>query len=151
MYLDPLIEEWGLEQASRKVQVSMDKVLSELSASAQLLLRKEPRLQVLVLPEADYSVWAYFPVHRRRWIAQKLGDRVKPRTRALLVISEKHFEEQRLRQSENDLRDHLGHALLYLRRPKARNECVDAEREWKHNCATAPAQAASSQTGLNPT
>ena len=33
---------------------------------------------------------------------------------------------------ENHLRDHsLGHVLLYLRKPRASNECRDALKEWR--------------------
>jgi hypothetical protein len=104
-----------------------------LSPEALLSLKRAPKLEVMVLPEAGYSVWAYFPVHRRRGIAQEL--RPKPATRLLLVLSEKHFQEQPVKLSENHLRDHLGHMLLYLRSPKAPNECSDALREWRSNLA----------------
>jgi hypothetical protein len=33
----------------------------------------------------------------------------------LLVISEKHLEKQAVRKTNAELRDHLGHVLLYLR------------------------------------
>jgi len=36
----------------------------------------------MVLPDSDFSVWAYFPVHRRRPISRKL--RPRPQTRVLL-------------------------------------------------------------------
>lgn len=73
-------------------------------------------------------LWAYFPVYRLRLIARKLQP--KPETRVLLVLSTAHFDRQPVRRSCDELRDHLGHVLLYLRKPKARNECADALAEW---------------------
>jgi hypothetical protein len=32
---------------------------------------------------------------------------------------------------EDCLRHHLGHTLLYLDKPKARNGCADADRKWR--------------------
>jgi hypothetical protein len=34
---------------------------------------------------------------------------------------------------EDHLRDHLGHVLLFLRDPDARNDCPDATREWRRS------------------
>jgi hypothetical protein len=127
-YVDLLMLEWRMGEASRRVQTCVRQVLRELDASAQLTLR-EPKLEVIVLPEALFSVWAYFPIHRRRRIAQQY--KPKSATRVLLVLSEKGFHEQPLKRSIAELQDHLGHTLLYLRDPKARNDCVDAQREWR--------------------
>ena len=78
-------------------------------------------------------------LYRRRVAAQTY--RPKPATRVLLVFSES------MKQSDDELRDHLGHALLYLRSPKAHNECSDAGREWRastrqrlrrHSCIQSP-------------
>jgi hypothetical protein len=87
---------------------------------------------VKVLPESDLGIWAYFPVHHRRLIARKLHASAK--TRVLLVLGVSHFEKNSAKLLKDQLRDHLGHALLYLRDPKAQNECVDAEREWEASC-----------------
>jgi len=35
------------------------------------------------------------------------------------------------------LRDHFGHVLLYLRSPKAPNDCPDAMNEWRRNAERA--------------
>ena len=63
---------------------------------------------------------------------------LNPTTRVLLTLGSQMFNG-RYRDKEGSgaagLRDHLGHALLYLRDPDARNECVDAEREWEECCA----------------
>ncbi len=127
-YVDFLMDEWRMREYSGRVQGCVGLVLRELSGEALLALR-DPKLEIIVMPEADFSVWAYFPIHRRRTIAQRL--RPKPATQVLLVLSETHFVKQALTRSKDELRDHFGHALLYLRNPKARNECADAEREWR--------------------
>ena len=63
------MDEWGLTGQSRRIRTSVRRVLSELSAESLYAL-KDPRLEVIVKPErsdyADLSVWAYFPVYRRR-------------------------------------------------------------------------------------
>jgi hypothetical protein len=83
----------------------------------------------MALPDAAFGVWAYFPVHRNRLIARRLQP--KPQTRVLLVLSAADFAKEPARTLEDYLRDHLGHVLLYLRSPKARNECRDAMQEWR--------------------
>jgi hypothetical protein len=111
--------------------------------------------------EVDH-IWAYFPMHprlqtpklripergteaelasalraatddvyRRRLIAQQY--KPKPTTRVLLVFSEPMIAKQPASVTEDQMRDHLGHTLLYLRSPKARNECADSLREWRGN------------------
>jgi hypothetical protein len=80
------------------------------------------------LSDSHFSVWAYFPVHRRRLVARNI--RLNPATRVLLVLSKPEIEKQPLRLTRDQLRDHLGHTLLYLRSPRSRNECKDAMREW---------------------
>ena len=74
-------------------------------------------------------MWAYFPVHRRRIISQEL--KPEPSTRVLLVIDTGAFGRESMKQFQENLRDHLGHVLLYLHRPTARNECPDAQKKWK--------------------
>jgi len=127
-----------------------------------MLLRRNPKLEVIVRPNADHSVWAYFPMnprlrsakarvpkpgtegeligsirammddlYRRQMAAKKY--RPKSATRVLLVLSESHFEKQVLKHSKGELRDHLGHTLLFLQNPQARNDCSDAGKEWLRN------------------
>ena len=69
----------------------------------------------------------------RRSIAQRL--RPRRQTRVLMVFSRAGFESEPARVLKAHLRDHLGHVLLYLRNPKARNECPDAQREWERSTA----------------
>jgi hypothetical protein len=132
-YVDLLITEWGIEKCSPRLQACMRRVLGELSPGAQLRLRKNPKLQIVVLSEADRSVWAYFPIHPKRTVIRHLDIKLKRGAAVLLVLSEKHFQEQSVRITNAELRDHLGHALLYLRSPRKRNECEDALREWQES------------------
>lgn len=116
-----------MAEQSRRVQTSVRRVLNELSTESLLCL-KDPKLEVMARPEKGFSVWAYFPIHRNRLIAREL--RPKPQTRVLLVFSTANLERDKGKFFEDCLRDHLGHVLLYLRSPRARNECPDAQKEW---------------------
>jgi hypothetical protein len=136
-YVDLLMAEWGLEKHSRRIQTCMRRVLGELTPQTLLVLRREPRLQVVVHPEEGCSVWAYFPIHKNRFIVRHvihLGIQVRPTVRVLLVISEARFYKQPLKLTRDQLRDHLGHVLLYLRSPKAQNDCRNAGKEWRRSC-----------------
>ena len=157
-YVDRLMQEWRVGEHSRRIQTCLRRVLCELCDEAVLALKNELRLEVQIRPDADHSVWAYFPMHsrlrssnvrvpqpgtmdelatamraatndlyRRQLAAKKF--KPKPATEVLLVLNAATREKQDL--FRNQLRDHLGHTLLYLRNPKARNECKDAEKEWR--------------------
>lgn len=132
-YVDFLMQQWRMGEQSRRIQTAVRRILNELGAEAHLNLR-DPKLEVAVLAESAHSVWAYFPIHRNRLIAQKV--RPKPQTRVLLVFSTAGSEEAPADFFEDCLRDHLGHTLLYLRDPKAHNECPDAQREWRMSAVT---------------
>lgn len=133
-YADLLIAEWGIGKCSLRVRTRLRRVLGELSPGAQMILRRNPKLQVSVVSETNFSVWAYLPAHRKRRIVRDLGIELNPAARVLLVICEKLIERQAARLTDAELRDHLGHTLLYLRSPKSRNECTDASREWAALC-----------------
>jgi hypothetical protein len=60
-------------------------------------------------------------------------------TRVLLVFRG-DFESESAKTFEDHLRDHLGHVLLYLREPKANNDCAAATKEWRR-CVRAPNKA----------
>jgi hypothetical protein len=68
----------------------------------------------------------------------------KPRTRVLLVFSTACAESEPRRAFEQQLRDHLGHVLLYLREPKANNDCTAAMKEWRMS-VRAPAKKAAAK------
>jgi hypothetical protein len=146
-YAEALMKEWGLDKQPAKFRREVKAVLMELHPEAQLLLRNEQRLQVEVIEGSvmgDLDVWAYFPMHKRRF--QTHFHDLRPATRVLLVIGSRLFRKRKhvfidkiagetwTHGAPDLLRDHLGHALLYLRKPKARNECADAWREWKECC-----------------
>jgi hypothetical protein len=132
------MQEWRMGEQSRRIQTYVRGILNELVDEAHLVL-KDPRLEVMVVPESAFSVWAYFPFNRKRHIARQLPLPPNPQTRVLLVLSTAGFEEKPVRLLEDCLRDHLGHTLLYLRDPKARNGCADAQKEWQ--MSTRPVQA----------
>jgi len=64
--------------------------------------------------------------------------KLRSSTRIVLELGSQMFNGRRRGSTRHDvtihLRDHLGHVLLFLRDPEARNECEDAEREWKKCC-----------------
>jgi hypothetical protein len=159
-----LTREWGMLEQPRWIQSSVRKVLSELSTVALMTLTADPRLEVMVLSPAHleraktftwfvsgmlksatarlrwlerhpgivvgHSVWAYFPIHRRRYVARLFSPR--PETRVLLTFGK---PEAKKNLFEDQLRDHLGHSLLYLRSPKAANDCCNAAKEWRRSTA----------------
>jgi len=104
------------------------KVLAELRPEGLRILR-DRRLQIEVRYHDCDIVRAYFPMHRRRWIAKYVN--VRPTTRVLLVISEEAADKDMDELLERELRIHLGHTLIYLQNARWPNECADAEREWK--------------------
>lgn len=131
-YVDMLLAEWGMDGLSPSITAEVRRVLRELSAESLLRLR-DPRLQVVIHPAAGFSVWAFFPVHCRRTIVKELaaeGVLMRPTTRVLLLIGAGTPDEDEGGLADY-LRDHLGHTLLYLRHPRAKNECEDALREWR--------------------
>ncbi len=129
-YADFLVQEWQIDEHLHCLRDCVLRVLSELCAEALLTLRTT-KLEVMVLRDSARSVWAYFPIYRRRLIARRLHP--KAETRVLLVFSAAGFEKEPAEQFVESLRDHLGHVLLYLRNPKARNECADAQKEWQRS------------------
>ena len=95
---------------------------------------------VLAQPQSGgvlVGVWAYFPMHRNRQFtttATRISEVIDVRytTRVLLVLSGKVISSRARSETMAELRDHLGHTLLYLSHPRARNDCPDAMREWRH-------------------
>jgi len=132
-YPDLLMAEWGLDRWHGKLQRCLRRVLGELVTEAHLVLRRNPKLQVALSDSAPFSVWAYFPIHRRRTILSHCEIGLAPGARVLLLINPNIVDSQSQHQTCDELRDHLGHVLLYLREPKGRNECPDATREFEQS------------------
>src|ERR1039457_3446524 len=63
-YVDFRMHEWRMGEQSPRIQASVRKVLSELDPEALLSL-KDPKLEVVVLPDDEHGVWASFPIHPR--------------------------------------------------------------------------------------
>jgi hypothetical protein len=95
-------------------------VLSELCPEAHLMLHN-PKLQVVIHTDAGFGIWASFPVHKTRVLCKEQ----LPETRVLLRIDTDLTEED-----ADFVRDHIGHVLLYLRKPRAKNDCNAATREF---------------------
>jgi len=129
-YVNFRMREWNAHEHPVGLQRAIRSVLSELTAAGLLALR-DPRFQVLITPGSGHNAWSYFPVHRHRWIFREHASKVNPSTRVLMVLG---GTLERDPAFKGNLRDALGHALLYLRKPKARNDCPDAMKEWKGNC-----------------
>lgn len=130
---DPRLEIMVLSEAElRRVQAVIRTLVictltsvptpQQWATALQRWLKRHPGMVI------GHSVWAYFPVHRRRYIARLFP--AKPETRVLLVFGPTDGGREPVKVFEDHLRDHLGHVLLYLRSPKARNECPDAMKEW---------------------
>ncbi len=116
--------------SSPDVEKCLDTILRELDSDARFDLI-DSRLQLAVVPFSlgTDPAWAYFPVHRLRRIAKHT--QLRPETRVLLVIFEPDVESLPHEETLTKLRHHIGHVLRYLRSPKSKNDCSDAEREWK--------------------
>lgn len=111
------------------IEDCFDSVLRELGTVAQIALL-DPRLQIEVVPISSdgFPVYAFFPMHRHGWITKWIE--VRPATRILLLLSKPDIETMPKEETMKVLRHHLGHSLLYLREPKAKNECPAADEEW---------------------
>jgi hypothetical protein len=131
--VDLLLNEWYINRDQQKLRKCLRRVLGELAAETQLVLRRNPKLQVSVSNKAPFSVWAYFPMHRRRTVLSYCEMGLAPGARVLLLINPNIIDSQSQRQTCDELRDHLGHVLLYLREPKGRNECSDANHEFERS------------------
>lgn len=127
-YVEFRAREWSLDQQPRPLQRAVRRVLNELCAEGLFCL-KDQRFEVIFTTEKSaFAAWSYFPMYSRRHAAKEY--RPRPQTRVLLVIAVETFKRTTGAFFADCLRDALGHALLYLRSPKARNECKDAMREW---------------------
>lgn len=133
-YVEYLMERWRVGEQSERFQASVRRVLREMSGEALLGLRT-PKLQVVILPSFT-CVWAFFPVGKMRkrkhtWCYLMPKVRLEPAAEVLLVFGADQVQSTPKRRFEDHLRDHLGHTLLFLRDPEARNECSNAEQEWR--------------------
>ena len=70
-------------------------------------------------------------IYERIRIVRELLPRIE--TRILLVFGASGFEKEWSVHFQNLLRHHLGHVLLFLRDPKAWNDCDAACKEWEQS------------------
>jgi hypothetical protein len=136
-YVDFLIQQWRMTEQSDTFQASVRRVLHELIGEALLELRT-PKLQVATLPSFTTCVWAFFPVgvKRRRthtWAYRMPKVRLESAAEVLLVFGSQEVQRRPKHFFEDRFRDHLGHTLIFLRDPEARNECSDAQEEWRRS------------------
>jgi hypothetical protein len=134
-YVDFRMDDWRMGEQSPRMQGVIRQALGELDAEALLLL-KDQRLEVMVSEGTHLAAWAFFPIHRRRIVARELHP--KPQTRILLVLSPSRFERLSSKELIGYLRDQFGHILLYLRSPRANNDCHEAMKEWRRNRMPVP-------------
>ena len=74
-------------------------------------------------------------IYERVRIVRELLPRIE--TRILLVFCVSGFEKNRSLDFQSYLRHHLGHVLLFLRDPKAWNDCDAACKEWEVRASAA--------------
>jgi hypothetical protein len=72
-YTDFRMQEWRMGEQSRRIQTCVRKVLNELHPCALLFL-KDPRFEVMVVPDHERTVWAYFPVFPTLPLCHRLSD-----------------------------------------------------------------------------
>jgi hypothetical protein len=129
---------WWDDFSFPAVEECFESVVKELPTVSRIALL-DPRLQIEVVPLEDDEpaapvedpgapTWA-FPVHRQKWIKEFVE--VRPATRVLLLLFQRDIKRLPKEEVIEDLRHELGHALLYLRKPKAKNDCAAADEEWK--------------------
>jgi hypothetical protein len=121
------IGRWKLTK-THKVTKCLDLLLRTMVIEGVYILR-DPRLQVVVLP--GHMIWAYFPIHRRRWIVGKLPHVPEREVKVMMVIGEDCVRDQPLTTTMAELAHHFGHVLCYLQRPKWIHDCADADRAAK--------------------
>ena len=119
------IERWKLETDRPKVVKYLERILHGMETWTISIL-SDPRLQVAAIPRS--MIWAYFPVHKRRWIVRQLPYSIDSRVRVLLVVGEDSVMDQPKRRTMAELAHHFGHALCYLRDPRRIHTCADANR-----------------------
>ena len=114
------------------VEDCFETVLLELKLVGKAALL-DRRLQIEVshsnCPRYKTPVWAYFPMYRRRRMAKEVS--LEPGTKVLLVFYHPDIVARAEEYILKLLRHQLGHVLLYLQSPKAKNDCPAADEEWK--------------------
>ncbi len=119
----------------------MYRVLNQIPAETLLTLRREPRLQVEAVLRTPETMWAYFPIR-----AGQVGDEhlniqldllvqaskltLRAKAEILLLLRTKMGRGENDPDVMGDMAHHFGHLSLYLRNPKAKNNCPDATRVW---------------------
>jgi hypothetical protein len=147
---ESVLDEWGIERCSSRLQSCVRLALTRLSSEALLRLRGDSRLQVEAVRLNPESIWAYFPVRSGECgdrpvnlqlepLVRVNGLKIKKRTAILLLLRTRVGRGEKDSALVGDILHHLGHVLLYLRNPKRRNDCCDARQEVRRVWLAAPA------------
>jgi len=120
---------WTDDYEFPAVEKCFESVVEHLGILAQVALL-DPRLQIEVVPVSSegFPALAFFPIQQHGWITEQIE--VRPATEVLLVLSQRDCVRLPMEEVARHLKHELGHALLYLRDPEARNECFSADEEW---------------------
>ena len=112
------------------IEKCFESVVEELGILAQVALL-DPRLQIEVVPFSSngFPVWTIFPFDQHKWIKECIE--VRPATEILLVLFQPDFDHLPKDEAARLLRHELGHVLVHLREPEARDECPAADEEWE--------------------
>ena len=99
-------------------------------AGMQQLCIARPKARISTLAAIlGHGVRAHFPVNRRHAYARLFPP--KAETRVMLLFSAPDVEREPVEQFQDSLRECLGHVMIYLQSPKARNKRPDARKEWR--------------------
>jgi|ERR1039458_3936284 hypothetical protein len=123
---------WSDDYYFPAIEKCFESVLEELGILAQVSLL-DPRLQIEVVSfrSEGFPVLAFFPVQQHGWITEQIE--VRPATEVLVLLSQPEIERLPVKVVTKQLKHELGHALLYLRDPKAQNDCSAAGEEWERS------------------
>jgi hypothetical protein len=123
---------WSDDYYFPTIEKCLESVVEELGILAQVsLLDPHLQIEVVPVPSVGFPVLAFFPIQQHTWITEQIE--VRPATEVLLVLSQPDIELLTVEEVTKHLKHELGHALLYLRDPKAQNDCAAAGQEWERS------------------
>jgi len=127
---DPIedqLRRWKVDTASARLRKCVELVLRSMSLEAVYIMRT-PKLQVAIVEKG--LTWAWFPIYKGRVIVREEAITLQRGAKVLLTLSEDSSETPvPIKEVCQLIAHHFGHVLLYLRAPRQRNECLDADRE----------------------
>jgi hypothetical protein len=126
---DPVADQIALWNLGPHVAVvnCVDRILRPMVTEALYVLR-DLRLQVVVVPRSSFGVWAYFPIHSRRWIVRRHQLALHSQAKVLLVVSASDIGNRPQLETLVELAHHLGHVFCYLHNGRWIHGCLDADK-----------------------